>query len=142
MLFSKSLIYVLTAIITLLVISVACGSTETTSVSVQATETVTEPEPEPESVNEDAVDENVAEEEVADEAIDSGMRTFVIVPEESRASYLANEEFFEDALSKYGISAGKNDVTGSTQVIEGQLQLNPSDMTGILGDNSFKVDMI
>ena len=35
-----------------------------------------------------------------------GQRTFVIVPEQSKASYLVNEEFFGGALDKLGIAAG------------------------------------
>lgn len=71
----------------------------------------------------------------------SGLRTFVIVPAESKASYLADEEFFADALVKYGIGAGEADVVGSTQEIEGQLQLNLDDLSAALGENRFVVQM-
>ena len=71
----------------------------------------------------------------------SGQRTFVIVPEESKASYLVDEEFFAGALSKLGVAAGEYDVVGSTQAIEGQLQLNLDDLSSALGDNSFTVQM-
>lgn len=70
-----------------------------------------------------------------------GLRTFVIVPAESKASYIADEEFFADALSKYGIDAGRQDTIGSTQEIQGQLQLNLDDLAAALGDNSFTVDL-
>jgi polyisoprenoid-binding protein YceI len=70
-----------------------------------------------------------------------GLRTFVIVPAESTASYLADEEFFGDALAKYGIAAGEADVVGSTQEIAGQLQLNLDDLAAALGDNQFTVQM-
>lgn len=70
-----------------------------------------------------------------------GLRTFVIVPAESKASYLADEEFFADALAKYGIAAGEADVVGSTQEIEGQLQLNLDDLSAALGENRFVVQM-
>ncbi|RIK44906.1 MAG: hypothetical protein DCC55_00810 [Chloroflexi bacterium] len=70
-----------------------------------------------------------------------GLRTFVIVPAESKASYLADEEFFADALAKYGIGAGEADVVGSTQEIEGQLQLNLDDLSAALGENRFTVQM-
>ena len=40
----------------------------------------------------------------------TGLSTFVIVPEESRASYVVSEEFFEDALAKLGIEAGNVEV--------------------------------
>ena len=71
----------------------------------------------------------------------SGQRTFVIVPEESKASYLVDEEFFAGVLSKLGVAAGEYDVVGSTQAIEGQLQLNLDDLSSALGDNSFTVQM-
>lgn len=71
----------------------------------------------------------------------AGQRTFVIVPEESRASYLVDEEFLAGALEKLGIPAGAQDIVGSTQAIEGQLQLNLDDLSAALGDNSFQVSM-
>jgi polyisoprenoid-binding protein YceI len=71
----------------------------------------------------------------------AGLRTFVIVPAESTASYHVDEEFLADALDKLGIQAGKTKVTGSTQAIEGQLQLNLADLTQALGDNTFTVQM-
>ncbi|RCK74652.1 MAG: hypothetical protein ANABAC_1369 [Anaerolineae bacterium] len=66
-------------------------------------------------------------------------RTFVIVPEESRASYIVDEEFFSAALNKLGIPPGKVKVTGSTQAIEGYLQLNLADLSAPLGENRFTV---
>ncbi|GAB4540947.1 MAG: hypothetical protein Kow0063_31310 [Anaerolineae bacterium] len=71
----------------------------------------------------------------------SGQRTYVIVPEESKASYLVDEEFFEGALAKLGIRAGLADVIGSTQEIEGQLQLNLDDLSSPLGTNHFTVNL-
>jgi polyisoprenoid-binding protein YceI len=71
----------------------------------------------------------------------SGQRTFVIVPEESKATYLADEVFFADALAKYGIAAGDSDVVGSTQAIAGQLQLNLDNLADALGENYFTVQM-
>ncbi len=71
----------------------------------------------------------------------TAMQTFVIIPAESRASYLVDEEFLENALSKLGIEAGKKDVIGSTHAVEGQFQLNPDDLTAGLGENSFTVDL-
>ena len=71
----------------------------------------------------------------------AGQRTFVIVPQQSNASYLADEEFFAGALKKLGITAGKRKVVGSTQAIEGQFQLDPERPTTRLGQNSFTVQM-
>ncbi len=61
----------------------------------------------------------------ADTAIttDDGSRRFVIVPEESTASYIVHEEFFSGALAKYGINVGNAEVTGSTQEVSGELHL-------------------
>ncbi len=70
-----------------------------------------------------------------------GLRTFVIVPEQSKASYLVDEEFFAGALAKLGINAGKAKVVGSTQAIAGQLQLNLDNLAAALGDNTFTVQM-
>jgi polyisoprenoid-binding protein YceI len=67
----------------------------------------------------------------AGDAAAAGMRTFVIVPEASSASYLVDEEFFEDALAKLGINAGLADVVGTTPDVAGQIQIDPA--TGALG---------
>ena len=71
----------------------------------------------------------------------AGQRTFVIVPAESKASYLVDEEFFAGALDKLGIAAGLADVIGSTQEIEGQLTLNLDNLGDALGENTFTVKM-
>lgn len=69
-----------------------------------------------------------------------GMRTFVVVPGESTASYLVDEEFFAAALSKYNISAGKKVTVGSTQEVAGSLALElGADQP--LGPNRFTVDL-
>ncbi|HHW84910.1 MAG TPA: YceI family protein [Chloroflexi bacterium] len=77
----------------------------------------------------------------AAEAPIAGQRTFVIVPAESKASYLVDEEFFAGALAKLGIAAGLADVVGSTQEIEGRLTLNLDDLSAPLGENTFTVKM-
>jgi polyisoprenoid-binding protein YceI len=71
----------------------------------------------------------------------TGLRTFVVVPAESKASYLVDEEFFGGAFEKYGIAAGAADVIGATQAIEGQLQLNLDNLAEALGENRFTVQM-
>lgn len=70
-----------------------------------------------------------------------GLRTFAIVPAESRASYIVDEEFFAAAREKYNIDAGQVKTVGSTQEIAGQLQLNLGDLTAPLGDNRFTVQL-
>lgn len=71
----------------------------------------------------------------------TGPQTFVIVPERSKASYHATEEFFADALAKLGIKAGRIEAVGSTQAIEGQFKLDPERPTASLGENSFVVQL-
>jgi polyisoprenoid-binding protein YceI len=71
----------------------------------------------------------------------SGVHTFVINPEESEAAYIAEEELFADALTKYGLDPGWNTVRGTTQAVEGQITLNLDDLADALGENRFTVDM-
>ncbi|MCB9433480.1 MAG: YceI family protein [Ardenticatenaceae bacterium] len=52
------------------------------------------------------------------------VRTFVIDPTQSKASFLVDEEFFAGAFAKLGIEAGLADVVGSTQEVAGELSLN------------------
>jgi polyisoprenoid-binding protein YceI len=69
----------------------------------------------------------------------AGVRSFVIVPAESKASYHATEEFFPAALARLGIKSGKAEAVGTTQAIEGRFQLDPERPAGPLGDNTFTV---
>jgi polyisoprenoid-binding protein YceI len=69
----------------------------------------------------------------------AGVRTFVIVPAESKASYHATEEFFPAALERLGITAGKAEAVGTTQAIEGRFQLDPEQPAAPLGENVFTV---
>jgi polyisoprenoid-binding protein YceI len=71
----------------------------------------------------------------------AGFRTFAIVPAESKATYIVDEEFFADAREKYNIEAGQVKTMGSTQEIAGQLQLNLDDLSSPLGDNRFTVQI-
>lgn len=76
-------------------------------------------------------------------AVEQGVeiQTFTIIPAESTASYIVDEEFFGGALAKLGIEAGEVDIVGSTQSIEGQLQLNLADLASPLGANHFTVNL-
>lgn len=105
------------------VLLVACGGTAEPT-TVPAT---TPPEPEP------------TEEPVSD-APPSSVRTFVVVPEESQASYMVDEEFLADALSKLGIEAGKTVVIGTTPGVTGEIQLN-LESTELVESAQFAVDM-
>lgn len=98
-----------------------------------------EPQPEAEATEPPAEEPDDAADDPAEAP--SGTRVFVIVPEESTASYIADEEFFGDALPKYGIPIGTQDTVGSTQAIEGQFTLNWDDLSSPLGENEFRVDL-
>lgn len=63
-------------------------------------------------------------EEAVGEAAPAGVRTFVVVPEESEASYIVDEEFLSQALSKLGIEAGDKVIVGTTPGVSGEIQLN------------------
>ena len=69
------------------------------------------------------------------------MRTFVIVPAESKASYVADEELFALAFTKFGLSPGWARVVGSTQAIEGRFQVDMERPAASLGTNEFTVRM-
>ncbi|MSO62620.1 MAG: YceI family protein [Acidobacteria bacterium] len=71
----------------------------------------------------------------------AGVRTFVIVPGESTASYHANEEFFAGAFRRLGMQPGKIEAVGSTQAVQGHFQLDPARPTAGLGDHTFTVRM-
>jgi polyisoprenoid-binding protein YceI len=107
----------------------ACGGGDAPSTSATSSEPATTTAP------------TVAQAPVAQSAAVSGLRTFVIVPEQSKATYLIDEEFLGGALAKLGIDAGKVDVVGATQAIEGQLQLNLDNLAAALGENNFTVQL-
>lgn len=107
-------------------------------------------EPEPTAPPDSAETTGMAEEVVAEEtttesAADSaaeavievadGVRTFTIVPAESRASYIVAEEFFGGALGRFGISPGLVDTIGSTRETDGELQINLSDPNPLVSAN-------
>ncbi len=77
----------------------------------------------------------------AQQPLAEGVRRFVVLPAESSASYLVTEEFFGGALAKYGINAGFNEVTGSTNEIAGELQLNVGDPQNALVLGEFTVNL-
>ena len=123
----------LTAVLLVLLLTVAaCGSTP-------AADAPAADAPAPAAAPTDAPAEESAADAAADAAVDTpaaesapaetsaaagGFQTFVIDPSQSTASYLVSEEFFADALRKYGIDAGLNDVVGTTSEIQGQLEVD------------------
>ncbi len=87
----------------------------------------------------DAVPEAEESEAIAQEA--SVVRTFAIVSEDSKASYIVAEEFFGGALDRLGIQPGLVDTIGSTQEVEGEMQLDLSNLSSPLGSNHFIVNI-
>jgi len=69
----------------------------------------------------------------------AGVRSYVIVPAESKASYHASEEFFPSALAKLGIDAGKAEAVGTTEAIEGRFEFDPARPATLLGESTFTV---
>lgn len=52
-----------------------------------------------------------------------GVRTFVVVPAGTTASYSVREEFFDGALQRLNKALGMTTTIGSTQVVSGQLEV-------------------
>lgn len=71
----------------------------------------------------------------------TGEHTYVVVPSDSEARYLAKEEFFKGALAKLGIKAGLADVVGKTQDIEGEIHIDFDNLSAPLSDTFFTVNI-
>jgi polyisoprenoid-binding protein YceI len=69
------------------------------------------------------------------------VRTYVIVPAESKASYIADEELFALAFTKFGLPPGWAKVVGSTQAIGGRFHIDMERPAASLGKNEFTVRM-
>ena len=69
------------------------------------------------------------------------MRTFVIVPDQSSASYIVDEEFFGGAVDRLGVEAGLVDTIGSTQEVSGEMQLDFGNPSNPLVSNQFEVNL-
>lgn len=70
-----------------------------------------------------------------------GARRFVVVPAESSAAYVVDEEFLAGALAKLGIDAGLQKITGSTNEVTGELQLKLDDPQNALVSGEFTVNL-
>ncbi len=116
----------------------ACGPAS--SSAPPAAEATIAPEP-TEAVAETPVEIPATDAATGEGSLPTGQVVYVIVPEESSASYMVNEEFFGLALGKYGIPEGLSDTVGTTSAIEGQFELNWDDLSAPLGENTFTVDL-
>jgi polyisoprenoid-binding protein YceI len=67
-------------------------------------------------------------------------QTFTVVTAESQASYIVNEEFLVDALSKLGINAGQVVVVGTTPGVSGEIKLD-MEQADWVQSAEFTVDM-
>ncbi|MEZ4635277.1 MAG: YceI family protein [Caldilineaceae bacterium] len=73
-------------------------------------------------------------------SLEEGMQSFTIVSEESSASYIAGESLFQGALDKYNLPIGNAVVTGTTDEVNGTLQLDLA--AAELGDSQFTVNLV
>ena len=64
-------------------------------------------------------------------------RTFRIVPAESKAAYVVDEELFAGAASKYNLEIGKTKVIGESQDLDGLFQIDLTNSA--IGPNRFAV---
>jgi polyisoprenoid-binding protein YceI len=120
----------------------ACGGAPAAAPAEPTSEPVAEATqvPAEEEAAEAPAEAESAAEVPADEAsAAAGTRTFVVVPDQSTASFLVDEEFLGGALDKLGIAAGKSDVVGSTQEVSGQFELDLD--TGAIAANEFTVQI-
>jgi polyisoprenoid-binding protein YceI len=99
------------------------------------------PEPTPTVTEETAPEEAPSEQESSPDTEANGLRTFVVDTEQSSATYIVDEEFLPDMLSKYGIEAGRQNTIGTSPEVTGRLELNLDDLSSPLGVNEFQVDL-
>ncbi len=153
------------ASILLMMLLVACGASETpavpaapppepTATAVPAAATVVETEaaepPEAETPMAETGTEAEADSAENDdaaaaaspaEAAAADLRTFAIVPEQSRASYIVAEEFFGGALDQLGIQPGLVDTIGATQQVSGQMELDLANPASPVVSSQFEVNL-
>lgn len=118
--------------LTLALFAAACGASEPAEPvePAPAVEMPSEPEApaEEEAPAEPAAPEATPADTADPAAADSGApRTFVVVTEESSASYAADEEFFEGAVERFGVPLGWTVTIGTTGDVSGQITLDPTD---------------
>ncbi|MFQ5398330.1 MAG: YceI family protein [Anaerolineae bacterium] len=129
------LVFVLLVIVWGVILSACDGQEPAPPAPPVPTETpLPEPTPEPtpgpmptETMAVQEIEAGVAATAELAETVPDGTRTFVIVPEESEASYIAAEEFFSGAVERLGKTLGLTDTIGRTNEIEGAFQLSPDE---------------
>ena len=70
-----------------------------------------------------------------------GQMIFVIDPDKSQASYAVEERFLEKALPKLGIKPGLVTTVGVTKLVEGEIRVNPNDLSQPPGGTVIRVDL-
>lgn len=78
--------------------------------------------------------------EPPDEGVALDVRTFRIDPARSQASYIAEEEFFNDAVGMLGKALGLANAVGVTNAVEGEFTVSPSLPPQVLS-GQFQVDI-
>ena len=136
--FRKNYTLLLMLIIGVFVLA-ACGGSDAPADAPEAG-AVTEVEAEP---TEAPVEEAEAEgdSDAAEESTEmvAGAQTFVVDSSASSASYVVEEEFLADALSKLGIDAGLQTIVGTTTEVSGQLEVDPT--SAAFSSASFEVNL-
>ncbi len=77
--------------------------------------------------------EEAAEATPEPEETTASTRTFVIVPENSKALYRVEEEFLQGAVDRLGQQLGFNTAVGFTRTLEGSLELSSAELPEIVG---------
>ncbi len=75
-----------------------------------------------------------------DEGVALDVRTFRIDPARSQASYIAEEEFFNDAVAMLGKALGLANAVGVTNAVQGEFAVLPSTPPQVLS-GQFQVDI-
>lgn len=70
-----------------------------------------------------------------------GVRTFIVVPGESKASYEVDEEFLAGAANMLGVEPGKTKTVGTSDQVNGQLTIDLSGATPSVTSAEFQVDI-
>lgn len=97
------------------------------------------PTDEPSSVEEAEVEETEAE--PSEGETNNPLRTFTIISEESEARYRVEEEFFQGAVENLGQVLGFFEAVGTTNIVDGELQLRIDGTSISVEGGEFNVDI-